>query len=104
MNGAVLVASAIALKRTMQRFGLPGTLKVFGAPAEEQLLSRPYFVRDGYFDDVDVAFHEHLGGELNTVYGLTHSALISAKFIFHGETSHAGWRPGRARTRSMRSC
>jgi aminobenzoyl-glutamate utilization protein B len=93
VNGAVLVASAIALKRTMQRFGLPGTLKVFGAPAEEQLLSRPYFVRDGYFDDVDVAFHEHLGGELNTVYGLTHSALISAKFIFHGETSHAGVAP-----------
>jgi aminobenzoyl-glutamate utilization protein B len=97
VNGAVLVASAIAIKRAMARFGLPGTLKVFGAPAEEQLLSRPYFVRDGHFDDVDVAFHEHLGGELNTVYGLTHSALISAKFIFHGETSHAGVAPWKGR-------
>src|SRR5262249_38159965 len=86
VNGALLVATAIALKRTMERFGLPGTLKIFGAPAEEQLLSRPYFVRDGYFADVDVAFHEHLAGDFATVYGLTHSALVSAKFIFHGET------------------
>jgi aminobenzoyl-glutamate utilization protein B len=93
VNGAVLVAGAIALKRTMQRFALPGTLKIFGAPAEEQLLSRPYFVRDGYFADVDVAFHEHLGGDFNTVYGLTHSALVSAKFIFHGETTHAAVAP-----------
>ncbi len=93
VNGAVLVASAIALKRTMQRFGLPGTLKIFGAPAEEQLLSRPYFVRDGHFADVDVAFHEHLAGDFATVYGLTHSALVSAKFIFHGETTHAAVAP-----------
>ena len=93
VNGAVLVASAIAIKRTMQQFGLTGTLKVFGAPAEEQLLSRPYFVRDGYFDNVDVAFHEHLSGDFNTVYGLTHSALVSAKFIFRGESSHAAVSP-----------
>ncbi len=43
------------------KFGLKGTLKVFGAPAEEQLISRPYFVRDGWFDDVDVAFADHIG-------------------------------------------
>ena len=47
----------------MEKFGLKGTLKVFGAPAEEQLVSRPYFVRDGHFDDVDLAFHDHIGGE-----------------------------------------
>lgn len=97
VNGAVLVASAIAIKRAMERFKLLGTLKVFGAPAEEQLLSRPYFVRDGYFDDVDVAFHEHISGDFNTVYGLTHSALVSAKFIFHGETTHAAVSPWHGR-------
>lgn len=93
VNGAVLIETAIAVKRAMQKFNLPGTLKVFGAPAEEQLLSRPYFVRDGYFKDVDVAFHEHISGDFNTVYGLTHSALVSAKFIFHGETTHAAVSP-----------
>ncbi|MGB6653417.1 MAG: amidohydrolase, partial [Xanthobacteraceae bacterium] len=42
VNGAVLIASALAAKAAMEKFGLKGTLKVFGAPAEEQLLSRPY--------------------------------------------------------------
>ena len=32
-NGAVLVASALAAKAAMDRFALPGTLKIFGAPA-----------------------------------------------------------------------
>ena len=36
-NGAVLVACALAAKAAMDEFGLKGTLKVFGAPAEEQL-------------------------------------------------------------------
>ena len=67
VNGAVLVAAAIAIKRAMEEHGLAGTLKVFGAPAEEQILSRPYFVRDGYFDDVDAAFHNHIGGEFKAI-------------------------------------
>ena len=61
VNGAVLVASALAAKSAMEKFGLKGTLKVFGAPAEEQLVSRPYFVRDGWFDDVDIAIADHIG-------------------------------------------
>src|SRR5262249_11177274 len=61
VNGAVLVASALAAKAAMEKFGLKGTLKVFGAPAEEQLISRPYFVRDGWFDDVDIALADHIG-------------------------------------------
>lgn len=97
VNAAVLVATAIALKRAMERFGLKGALKVFGTPAEEQLLARPYFVHDGYFDDVDVAFHNHLGGSLSTTYGKTNSAMVSAKFTFLGETSHSAVKPWNAR-------
>ena len=96
-NGAVLVASALAAKAAIDRFGLKGTLKVFGAPAEEQLISRPYFVRDGWFDDVDVAFADHIGPGLSVGYGLIQSALISATFTFHGETAHAGVAPWKGR-------
>jgi aminobenzoyl-glutamate utilization protein B len=96
-NGAVLVASALAAKAALDRFGLKGTLKVFGAPAEEQLISRPYFVRDGWFDDVDVAFADHIGPGLAVGYGLIQSALISASFTFHGETAHAGVAPWKGR-------
>jgi aminobenzoyl-glutamate utilization protein B len=97
VNGAVLIATALATKAAMQKFGLKGTLKVFGAPAEEQLVSRPYFVRDGWFDDVDLAFHNHIAGNFGVGYGLIQAALVSATFTFHGETAHAGVAPWRAR-------
>jgi aminobenzoyl-glutamate utilization protein B len=97
VNAAVLIASALAVRSAMAEHGLNGTLKVFGAPAEEQLVSRPYFVRDGWFDDVDVAFADHIGGNFSVGYGLLQSALISATFTFHGETAHAGVAPWRGR-------
>ena len=93
VNAAVLVATALAAKQAMDKFGLKGTLKVFGAPAEEQLVSRPYFVRDGWFDDVDLAVHNHIGGEFSATHGMLQSALISATFTFHGETAHSGVSP-----------
>ena len=97
INGAVMVSAALAARYTMERFNLPGTLKVFGAPAEELLLSRPYFVRDGYFDDVDVAFHNHVDGEFTSKYGLMQSAMISATFNFTGESAHAAMNPWKGR-------
>jgi aminobenzoyl-glutamate utilization protein B len=96
-NAAVMVAGALAAKSAMEKFGLGGTLKVIGAPGEEQLISRPYFVRDGLFDDVDVAIHDHIAGEFHTVYGLTHMAAISAYFTFLGESAHASVSPWKAR-------
>jgi aminobenzoyl-glutamate utilization protein B len=97
VNGAVLIASALTAKSAMEKFALKGTLKVFGAPAEEQLVSRPYFVRDGWFDDVDLAFHNHIAGNFGVGYGLIQAALVSATFTFHGETAHAGVAPWRGR-------
>ena len=97
VNGAVMIAGALAAKKAMEKYGLKGTLKVFGAPAEEQLVSRPYFVREGYFDDVDIAIAPHIAAEFGVGYGLIQSALISATFTFHGETAHAGVAPWKGR-------
>lgn len=97
VNGAVMIGAAVAIKQAMDRFGLKGTLKVFGAPGEEQLVSRPYFVRDGYFKDVDVALHDHIGTGFGTVYGLRQYALISAEFTFKGQSAHAATAPWNAK-------
>ncbi|MBI2089257.1 MAG: amidohydrolase [Deltaproteobacteria bacterium] len=97
VNAAVMIGAAFAVKRAMDEFGLAGTLKVFGAPAEEQLVSRPYFVRDGYLKDVDVALHDHIASELGTVYGLRQYALISAEFTFKGVSAHAATSPWNAK-------
>ena len=97
VNAAVMVGAAFAIKKAMDEFKLKGTLKVFGAPGEELLVPRPYFVRDGYFKDVDVAFHTHIGEELKTEHGIRQYALISAEFTFKGQTSHAATAPWHGR-------
>lgn len=96
-NGAVMVVTAIGLRYAMEKFGVAGTLKIVGAPAEETLISRPYFVRDGVFDDVDVAFHPHIHSEFHSYMGHTNYAAVSAEFIFHGESAHAATEPFKAR-------
>jgi aminobenzoyl-glutamate utilization protein B len=92
-NAATLVGTALALKAVMERHGLPGTIKAFGVPAEEQLVCRPFFVRDGYLRDVDFALDGHIKDGFGATYGMKSSALISAEYTFHGKTAHAGASP-----------
>jgi aminobenzoyl-glutamate utilization protein B len=97
VNAACMVSAALALRHTMATHVLPGEIRIFGAPAEEQLISRPYFVRDGYFDDVDIALHPHILDEFRSDHGLIQSAAISADFVFHGRAAHAAVAPWDAR-------
>ena len=97
LNAAVTITAALAIKSAIQSLGLSGTLKVFGAPAEEQLISRPYFVRDGHFDDVDIAFHSHVLDEFKTEFGLAQLGMISAQFTFLGMSAHSAMSPWEGR-------
>ena len=97
VNAAVMISAALAIRYAIEKLGLKGTLKIFGASAEEQLLSRPYFVRDGYFDDVDLAFHDHILDRFGTDYGIIQSAAVSAEFTFRGEAAHAAMSPWKGR-------
>jgi aminobenzoyl-glutamate utilization protein B len=67
---AVAVGAAHAVKKAMEQFKIPGTVVVSIGPAEEQLMSRPYLVRDGYFKDVDAAIITHVADQSATGYGL----------------------------------
>ena len=92
-NAAVWIGAAFAVKEAIDKHGLKGTIRLFSAPAEEQDGTRPYFVRDGYFKDVDAAFHAHVGGDLSTSYGLRQYADISVEYEFFGKTAHASVAP-----------
>lgn len=96
-NAAVTITGALAIKAAMKEFGIPGTLKIVGAPAEEQLISRPYFVRDGHFDDVDIAFHVHIKDTFGTDYGLIQIGLVSVQFTFLGASAHSAMSPWEGR-------
>jgi len=92
-HGGVAAAAAFAVKETMARYNIPGSVILSLGPAEEQLISRPYIVRAGYFKNVDAVIYLHIGDDSATAYGLANYASISANFTFHGKTAHAAVDP-----------
>jgi aminobenzoyl-glutamate utilization protein B len=90
-------AAAIAIKQAMDKSGFKGTIKVFGSPAEETLISRPYMVRAGLFDGVDAVIDNHAGSGFSTSYGVNGNALFSVVYSFKGRTAH-GASPWTARS------
>ena len=93
MMGTAGMAAIIAVKRSMEQNKIPGTIKYFGSPAEETLISRPYMVRDGLFKDVDAVIDNHASSELATSYGVNGSAMMSVIFSYKGKTAHAAGSP-----------
>jgi len=89
----VATAAAFAVKQAMQRFNIPGTVAISFGPAEEQLGSRPFIVRAGYFKDVDAIIYLHIQDSLQTGYGVQNYAAISSIFTFHGKTAHGAVNP-----------
>ena len=98
MMGTAGIAAAIAVKRSMEENNIPGTIKFFGSPAEETVISRPYMVRDGVFKDVDAVIDNHASSDLTTSYGVNGNAMFSAVFSFKGKTAHAAGAPWAARS------
>ena len=96
-NMAAMIGGAVAVKKVMEKENIKGTIKVFFAPAEEQNISRPYFLRDGYLDGIDAIFHPHVDSEFSTTYGIRQYANISVEFIFHGKSAHSAIAPWLAR-------
>ncbi len=96
---AVIVAAALAVKEIMERDNLPGTLMLWPGVAEEQLATKAFFVRDGYFKDVDACIFTHVGNNLNVSYGQTTSnALVSLEFSFDGVAAHGAGSPWRGKS------
>jgi aminobenzoyl-glutamate utilization protein B len=92
-HGGVASMAAFAVKQVMQRHNIPGTVAISFGPAEEQLASRPFIVRAGYFKDVDAVIYLHIRDTLNTTFGIGNYAAISSTFTFHGKTAHGGVNP-----------
>lgn len=95
--GTASVSAAIALKNWLQKSGTPGTIRLYGTPAEEGGAGKVYMVRAGLFKDVGAVLHWH-PSDTNSA-GLGRSlANKTAKFRFHGVSSHASGAPDRGRS------
>jgi aminobenzoyl-glutamate utilization protein B len=98
MMGTAGIAAAIAVKKSMEQNNLTGTIKFFGSPAEETVISRPYMVKAGVFKDVDAVIDNHASTDLTTSYGVNGSAVMSVVFSFKGKTAHAAAAPWAGRS------
>jgi len=87
-NQPTLIGAALAVKEIKERNNLPGTIVVYGGPAEEMLASRGYMVNAGLFEGVDAIIDVHIGTGFGTSYGLSNLAIISAQWRFTGQQAH----------------
>lgn len=92
-----LIGAALAYKAIKDEYEVPGTLIVYGGPAEELLASRGYMVKAGLFDGVDAVLDVHVGTEFGTSYGLNNFANATAQWHFSGRQAH-GARPYQGRS------
>jgi aminobenzoyl-glutamate utilization protein B len=83
-----LIGAAMAMKAIKDKYNLPGTIIVYGGPAEELLASRGYMVNAGLFKGVDAILDVHIGTTMGTGFGLGNLAIISAEWSFKGRSAH----------------
>ena len=95
--GTGALGAALAVKAAMEEHKLPGTLRLYGTPAEETLIGKVYMLLDGAFDDLDICFHWHPGSK-NDVWNGSSKAMVSAKFTFSGLAAHAAGSPEQGRS------
>ncbi|HTH57966.1 MAG TPA: amidohydrolase [Cyclobacteriaceae bacterium] len=96
---ALNIISALAMKKIMEREKIPGTLMLWPGIAEEQLGSKAYFVRAGYFKNVDACIFTHVNDNLSVGYGdAGYTGMVSVKFTFEGQAAHAAGAPWRGRS------
>jgi aminobenzoyl-glutamate utilization protein B len=96
-NPPTTIGAALALKTLIDKYDLPGTVVVYGGPAEEVVASRGYMVNAGLFEGVDAAMDAHIGSSFGTSYGLNNLAIVSVQWTFTGVQGH-GARPWTAKS------
>ena len=95
----VIISAALALQEQMTSNNMGGTLVVWPGIAEELVASKAWYVRDGYFDKIDMCIFTHVSSNLSVSYGqATGTGLISVEYTFDGEAAHSAGSPWRGRS------
>ena len=96
---ALNIISALALKKIMEKEKIPGTIMLWPGVAEELVGTKAYYVRGGYFKDVDACIFTHVANNLAVSYGDGGgNGLVSVRFNFEGAAAHAAGAPWRGRS------
>lgn len=96
---AVIIYAALAVKELMEKNHLSGTLIIWPGVAEELVASKAWYVRDGYFKNVDLCIFTHVDSQFGSNYGDNGAnGLVSVKFNFLGDAAHAAGAPWRGKS------
>ncbi len=96
---AVIVVAAIVVKNIMEKENIKGTIRIWPGVAEELVATKAYFVRDGYFKDVDACIFTHVSSNLSTSHGQGGgNGLLSVEYTFQGKTAHSAGSPWRGKS------
>jgi len=90
--GSGAIGAALALKAHMEKTGIPGTIKVFGCPAEELLAGKNYMAQAGAFDGLDACLHHH-PGPMTAALNFHTTAAMDLTIEWQGTTAHSGQAP-----------
>jgi len=90
--GTSAVAAGVAANRARLEQKLPGTIQIFGTPAEELLLGKVFMLKAGAFDKTDVVLSWH-PESANQVVTRPRLALTATEVEFFGKTAHAAASP-----------
>jgi len=90
--GSASLLAATAVKDYLAANNLPGRVRYYGCPAEEGGAAKGFMVRDGAFDDVDIAITWHPSA-FSGVYEPVSLANTRIDFSFQGRASHAAASP-----------
>ena len=90
--GAGAMLAAAAVKDWLAERGIAGRVRYYGCPAEEGGAAKAFMVRDGVFDDVDIAISWHPApfAAVNEAFSL---AIQQVDYVFTGRASHAAAAP-----------
>jgi len=92
MLGSAALLAATAVKNYLAEKGIAGRVRYYGCPAEEGGAAKAFMVREGEFDDVDIAISWH-PASINRVDDANSLANTRIDFSFRGRAAHAAAAP-----------
>ncbi|MBN1580880.1 MAG: amidohydrolase, partial [Anaerolineae bacterium] len=95
--GVGALAAAMAVREAIDAGDVPGTIRYYGCPAEENGSGKAFMVKAGVFDDVDLCLTWH-PGTFNGVMSANMLANYKVRFKFCGRASHAAADPHNGRS------
>ncbi len=95
--GVGSLLAAIAVKRYLEENSMDGIIKYYGCPGEEGGSGKTFMVREGLFDDVDIALCWH-PFSTSFIFNLSSLSNIQAYFRFTGISAHAAGDPESGRS------